>query len=136
MFYSTCLQVVVWNNIFANFLNGSFFANCHCRQLFFSNLSFRTTILQLVVPDSIFANCCCELFFANFAKRCSIDHFLYYVFHLWRFGTKWFSENEGRGSKAVWNFTKNSSDLVVPPIPYVFNIQQPLKLLNIKYITD
>ena len=30
----------------------------------------------------------------------------------------WFSENEGRGgSKAVWNFTENSSVLVPPPVP-------------------
>ena len=29
----------------------------------------------------------------------------------------WFSENEGGGSKAVWNFSENSSVLVGPSVP-------------------
>ena len=29
----------------------------------------------------------------------------------------YFSKNEGGGSKAVWNFSKNSSDLVAGPFP-------------------
>ena len=37
----------------------------------------------------------------------------------------WFSENEGGGSKAVWNFSKNSSVLVWPPFPYSITGNQP-----------
>ena len=36
-----------------------------------------------------------------------------------KFATK-FSKKEGRGSKAVWNFSKNSSDLVAGSFPYLF----------------
>ena len=34
----------------------------------------------------------------------------------YKFAT-WYSENEGEGSKAVWNFSENSSVLVALPIP-------------------
>ena len=34
----------------------------------------------------------------------------------------WFSENEGGVSKAVWNFSKNSSLLEMPPFPKYYNV--------------
>ena len=36
----------------------------------------------------------------------------------------WFSENEGGGSKAVWNFSENSSVLVGGGFPYLWRIEQ------------
>ena len=42
------------------------------------------------------------------------------VFKAWKLKKKVatrFSENEGRGSKAVWNFGENSSDFVAWPVP-------------------
>ena len=37
---------------------------------------------------------------------------------LFKKSATWFSENEGGGAKAVWNFSKNSSVLETPPVPF------------------
>ena len=111
------LQIVIAGNFFL--------AICRSGQQF-CNLSFRTVFLQIVVVN----------YFSQILQNVvPLIIFCIMFFICEDLGLNGFPKMRG-GSKAVWNFTKNSSDLVVPPIPYVFNIKQPLKLLNIKYITD
>ena len=61
----------------------------------------------------IFGNLCFpKIYVADF---CHYKRFFGHVF--WKKSATWFSENEGGGAKAVWNFSKNSSLLETPPFP-------------------
>ena len=48
----------------------------------------------------------------------------------------WFSENEGGESKAVWNFSENSSGLETPSFPKMIKMEIMMKMVEITFIEE